>query len=727
MRIKVLRDVEKTGYNQKISLRDESSSSSHELKKSTHAGKTTEFIHARDNDKPEFESKIMAVPEFKTGKKHNSFFERQKGVLPLIGIGLMVIFVINLFTVVVKTGFLKEDLSYSAYEGYQSLIDGGENIFQTNFTEALNAFEKAEVQFATIENDLWFLKSNSSTQTLSDSKLADGGRVLSIGENLSSAGKEFSYGLVNLRTAANLFVKEFSDQKNESSDFEKVEKKASITDELAVAVSHFSEAETRVNSASFLLKKIDTSIYPAEYVPKVEEAIAKLDLLNNYLNDLNTTFPAILKLLGHDHQHTYLVLFHNSYELRPVLGFIGSYALVDVNEGYVEKMEIKDVYELDGQFYGDIPDIPEEIKEIAGTLKMRDSNYSPDGRVSLKSTAWFYQKEGGKSVDTVISIDQNILGKILYITGPINIDGLSAPITAENYDFMISYIVESKLYGADKPKQILNELFDKISEKLKVQQYQAKTFELLLSLVKDKELVAYSKDEQIQKLVEKFNISGALQTWKDNSDGLQIIRTSIGGNKSDKYIKSNYHQTTYISQTGEISDKLEIELQHTWHQGVLTEWNRVLDEFGLTDFNDTVKDILGRGANRSGVRVYVPKGAELFNVEGLPVVSIEKKLDKDLDREYFYFEAEVEPQKSRKITLEYKLPFALNTNAGDTYRFYYEPQIGAKNIKFNKTIRADVGLKNYKNYPEAELTPAHTVEYSLSGTVRNYISGIWGR
>lgn len=731
MRIRVLRDVKKTAYNQKISLKGMQSFATHnapeEIKKNVGTKTPTEFIHRRDNFKPELISKIQSVQEPVGTKAQNSFFERHKGVLPLVVIGVIIIFVINIFTVIVKTGFLKEDISYSAYEGYQSLIEGGENIFQTNFTEALNAFERAEAQFAAIEADLWFLKNDTSAQPFSDSKLADGGRVLGIGENLSLSGKEFSYGLVNLRTAANLFVQEFTQKNNEVPDFEKVEKKASITDELAIAEGHFAQAEAAVKSASFLLKQVDTGIYPAEYVPKVQQAIAKLDMLNGYLKDLNETFPAVLKLLGHEHQHTYLVLFHNSYELRPVLGFIGSYGLLDVNEGYVQKMEIKDVYDLDGQFHGEIPDIPEEIKEVAGTLKLRDSNYSPDAGVSLKNSAWFYQKEGGKSVDTVISVDQNILGKILYITGPITIDGLKAPITAENYDFMISYIVESKVYGADKPKQILNELFVKISEKLKNQQYQAKTFELLLSLIREKEVLAYSKDEQIEKLIEKFNLNGGLQQWKENSDGLQIVRTSIGGNKSDKYIKSNYTQTTYISETGRVSDKVEIELQHTWHQGVMNDWNRVLNEFGFTDFSDTVKDILGRGVNRSGIRVYVPKGAELMDVQGLPVNSINKKLDKDLDREYFYFEAEVAPQASRVISLEYKLPFQLDTGSADTYRFYYDPQIGAKNVKLNKIIRTDVGLKNYKNYPEAELTPNHTLEYSLSGTAAHYISGIWGR
>lgn len=731
MRIRVLRDVKKTGYNQKISLKGVGSfavdNSLAETNKVIKPKASTEFIHRRDNFKPELVSKVKAVEKTIGNKGHDSFFERQKSVLPLIVMGVVIIFIINIFTVIVKTGFLKEDVSYSAYEGYQSLIEGGENIFQTNFTEALNAFEKAEAQFAGIENDLWFLKNDTSAQPFSDSKLADGGRVLSIGENLSLAGKDFSYGLVNLRTAANLFVQELSQKDNDVPDFERVDKKASITDELAAAEGHFAQAEIAVNSASFLLKQIDTSIYPSEYLPKVQQAITKLDLLNGYLKDLNQTFPAILKLLGHEHQHTYLVLFHNSYELRPVLGFIGSYALMDVNEGYVQKMEIKDVYDLDGQFHGEIPDVPEEIKEIAGTLRLRDSNYSPDASVSLKNSAWFYQKEGGKSVDTVISIDQNILGKVLYITGPITIDGLNAPITAENYDFMVSYIVESKVYGADRPKQILNELFAKISEKLKNQQYQAKTFELLLSLIKDKELLAYSKDKQIEKLIEKFNLNGALQEWKEGSDGLQIVRTSIGGNKSDKYIKSNYTQTTFIGENGRVSDKLEIELQHTWHQGVMNEWNRVLNEFGFTDFNDTVKDILGRGVNRSGIRVYVPKGAELVDVQGLPVNSIDKKLDKDLDREYFYFEAEVAPQVSRVISLEYKLPFQLDTSSAGTYRFYYDPQIGAKNVKLNKIIRTDVGLKNYKNYPEAELTPNHTLEYSLSGTTPHYISGIWGK
>lgn len=711
--VKILRDI-KAPVKKTITLQENKREKGH-LRLIKKSKIPTEDLHNRREQKSD--NQLPTTNYQASATKFSNLFQ-------LATIGIVIIFTINIFTVLVKTNYLKEDISYSASQAYQDLVDGGENILQTNFNNAFKSFNSAQNNFEQIGENLWFLKDKTIISGSSETFLSDASSFMRIGENLTQAGKNFSSGFEAMQKVSELFLKEKLESQLPS--FERLEQRDSITDALNLALNHFKQAETRINNVNQLLSQIDTSKYPENYRIQISTAILKLKKLSNYLDTLNSSFPVILKLLGDKHPHTYLVLFHNSNEIRPVLGFIGSFAVVDVDEGYIEQIKINDVYQLDGQFYENIEGLPDELSHLSGRLKMRDSNYSPDASISLKNAAWFYQKQGGKSVDTVISIDQNVLGQILAITGPLDVPGLKAPINAENYDFIISYIVENKLFGESNPKAVLNEIFAALNTKLKDKRYHTKSAELLLDLIKDQKILAYSKDEEIQKTLKKLNISGQLTNWSKKTDGLQIIRTSIGGNKSDKYIKTNIKHSTYIASNGDLTNQVEIELQHTWHDGILKEWNRILAQFEYDDFSETIKDIEGRGNNRSGIRLYIPKNSELIDLIGFASDSISKKYDKDLDRDYFYLELEVAPQHTRSLTLSYRLPFKLNVEDLDTYKFIYEPQIGAKNVKLNKIIRGDVGIENYKNFPEQDISPARTIEYNVNGTKHQYFSGVWG-
>lgn len=84
----------------------------------------------------------------------------------------------------------------------------------------------------------------------------------------------------------------------------------------------------------------------------------------------------MLELLGDRYPERYLVLLQNDSEARPTGGFIGSFMIVDINDGYITKMDFHDVYEFDGQLSEDIP-APEDIAKISKNWRLRDSNYSP--------------------------------------------------------------------------------------------------------------------------------------------------------------------------------------------------------------------------------------------------------------------------------------------------------------------------------------------------------------
>ena len=130
-----------------------------------------------------------------------------------------------------------------------------------------------------------------------------------------------------------------------------------------------------------------------------------------YIDEFLTLYP---NLAGYKEAKTYLVLLQNSNELRPTGGFIGSVGVIKFEDGILSDFRIDDVYTLDGQLKGHV-DPPLPIRDLLGQEHwyLRDSNWSPDFKESAIRAAWFYQKEGGESVDGVIAINSPLIVGIL--------------------------------------------------------------------------------------------------------------------------------------------------------------------------------------------------------------------------------------------------------------------------------------------------------------------------
>lgn len=476
------------------------------------------------------------------------------------------------------------------------------------------------------------------------------------------------------------------------------------------------EAAEELKKADTELSKIDPGKFPENLRGKVEIVINEFQKYSDLIKKTEENIKAIEKLLGLRYPHRYLILFQNNNESRPTGGFIGSVLLLDVNDGKLTESETIDVYTLDGQFHEYI-EPPYEIKELTNEWRLRDSNYWPDFSVSGAKAAWFFQKEGGPSVDSVIAVNQSILEKFLELTGPIQVPGLKAPITSENYDTVLSYVIESKLSGAKDPKEVLKNLVPLVQREL----LKKENFIELIKIIKDeitrKNILAYSGDMDVEKFFDNTKMSGKMLKPAENEDYLSVVTTSISGNKSDKFIEQELLHDTWISKNGEIINQLSVTRAHTWSSKILWQWQNILSEFGFTEMSETVKDILGRGQNKSVVRVYIPKGSEILETTSIP--DIEKKYDETLDKEYFIFRMEVAQGEEETATIDYKLPFKLKFSPLLTYKLNVQKQPGNTNTTLVKQISGD-SLKNHKNFPDSAKP-----EYELELNEDVYFSSLW--
>jgi hypothetical protein len=497
----------------------------------------------------------------------------------------------------------------------------------------------------------------------------------------------------------------------------------SITERLKTGLEKTNLAIDQISLASEKIQNINEKILPPELRARVSLAKEKILQISDTLKSTSEYFPAILKLFGDRYPHRYLVLFQNNNEIRPTGGFIGSYAIVDINDGYIENLKIHDVYDLDGSFYG-IIEPPEEFYEFTSNWRFRDSNYSPDFEVSAKKARWFLETEGGPTVDSVIAINQGLLKDMLEITGPVQV-GNFGELNSENYNLLLSYVIEGKVWGPEDPKHILKVFVPEFQKEIMKEENISKVTSKIYKAIQQKHIMMYSSDEDIQDLFEALGLSGKMYVPEEDEDYLSVINIATGGTKSEQFIEESILHHTYIEENGLITDEVTVKRTHLWTDEIYFKWRDIIFEYGFTEMPDGLIDILGRGANKTITKIYVPAGATLIDYEG---GEVETHYDKDLKKTYFSVKMKADVDKAAEVWVKYRLPFRLEFDPVSTYKLIAEKQPGSKGSIFTKTLSTDDEIYNLAVYPkEARITKNEDITYATNLVYDKYFSSIWGK
>lgn len=630
-------------------------------------------------------------------------------------LGFIIVFITNGINIYYSGKALEKEIASSALDGYSFLIDAGKSATQIEFTKAQETFDKAIENFSSAEKSLWFIETDKTFYSENQDISLAINAILEGGKEFAVAGGYFVEALEEFNKIPLYFV-----NKNSETGL----KKASITDVLIAGLDKTNLAIEQISLAAARIEKVNEKILPPEIRGKVIFAKEKIKEVEEVLNATAKNFPAMLKLLGDRYPHRYLILFQNNNEMRPTGGFIGSYAIMDINDGYIEKLETHDVYDIDGA-YGGVIEPPEEFKTFTSNWRFRDSNYSPDFPISAKKARWFLEKEGGPSVDTVVVINQGLLRDLLNISGPVQV-GNFGKLNSENYNLLLSFVIEGKIWGAEDPKHILKIFVPAFKDAILKEENVAKLSSKLYRAIQQKHIMMYSVDEDVQSLFESIGVDGTVYRNKSDEDYLSVINISTGGTKSDQFIEESILHETHIGENGELTDEITIKRSHLWDDSIYIEWKKILSEYGFDSMPDQLIDTLGRGRNRVWVRIYVPEGSKVLetNISDLMI-----KYDNDLRKTYFLAEIDINAGESDKIWIKYALPFRLSLeNPAGTYKFFVEKQPGSSGSIFTKTVSADTGIKNLAVYPSNIRTDGENrIIYATDLIYDRYFAGVWGK
>ena len=658
--------------------------------------------------------------------KPNKYYRFISNILGIVVVGFIILLAINSVNVYLKSIEAKNAITYSASQGYSKLLEGSKSTTKVQFTDALQAFENALENFEDAETILWFI-ANDDTIYARESSLASSAKaILNSGKYFAKAGEYFTEALEELNQIPLYIVSKNEEGLPHQTDID-------VTDFLKKGIEKATLALVETRAASVELEKINEDLLPPDLKGRFVYAKEKISQIIKTLESIEEHFPAILKLLGEKHIHRYLILFQNNAEARPTGGFIGSYAIVDMNDGFIENIRVEDVYHLDDQ-YTEIIEAPSYMDKYSPNILFRNSNYSPDFFYSGNKAAWMLQKEGGPSVDTVIAVNQSLLKDFLEITGPIQVGDLPNKIDSENYNAILTYVIEGKIWGAEDPKHILKVLVPEFQKALMKKENVSKIMSVIYKAVQQKMIMAYSRDSIIQSLLDTLGVSGRVPLLGEKDDYLNVIHVAMGGTKTEPFIISRIQHHTIIDEDGEIIDEVTVTREHTFSREAQNAWNDIWDSFGF-DHKQTpgyIIDMLGRGTNHVNTRIIVPEGSQLIEVEGVKESDVEVGYDEDLDKTYFLTEMRVPPQNEVSITLRYKLPFTLDFDPLDTYKLTIQKQPGSKGGVFTKTIEIQESpgsdnIVSYAYYPEdAYLASEDFISYATNLVYDRYFSAVFG-
>ena len=652
---------------------------------------------------------------FSEGFPKRKIIPHLSGILRIGLIGLVLLILINILNLYQQGIELKKEISDTAQKGYDYLVTAGKDTSKIQFEEAVKAFDNAKLNFESAQNTLWFYKNDNSYYGKKDEIGYAIESLLESGKHFSIAGKQFISALDDFNKIPVYFV-----EKNIPKAIYEINNQPSLTELLNKGMEKTKIAIGEISQANEKINKINLDVLPQEIKTKLIFAKDKLNIISTTLISIEKEFPALLKLLGDKLPHRYLILLQNNNEIRPTGGFIGSYAIVDINDGYIEKIETHDVYALDNQ-YTEIIEAPEDLQSFIQNWRFRDSNYSYDFPESAKKAIWFLTKEGGPSVDTVIAINQGLLRDLLDITGPIKVDDF-ATFDSENYSFLLSYLVEGKVLSQNDPKIVLKQFIPLFKEAIIKPQNISKVSLKLYRAIQQKHILMYSTDEEIQSLFEATGVSGKAYRNEANEDYLSVINFSIGGTKSDQFIEEKILHESFIKENGEVADQITIIREHKWDDRILQSWKKILAESGYKNLSDGLIDILGRGKNVVITKVYVPFGSKLVSSSG---ADIKQKFDEVLHKTYFVYTTEATVQKPSKIAINYVLPYKLNFSQPQVYKIIAEKQPGSRGSILTKIISVEDSLKVLDSYPvQDQNTSDKKIIYASNLVYDRYFSAL---
>lgn len=448
------------------------------------------------------------------------------------------------------------------------------------------------------------------------------------------------------------------------------------------------------------LEQIDPMRYPEEFrgIKIRSQLVNAMETIENAANLFVNAQPLLTKLpeiLGEPTEKRYLILFQNDKELRPTGGFLTAYAQFRFVRGKAILERSDDIYKLDEARRKRFP-APKEILTYhkgVNEWHIRDSNLSPDLKVSMRQFEEMYETVAGKErIDGIITIDTHAFVEFLRILGPLYIMGREFSVENDPRCDCPKAVYELEDYATRPVNYIRTDRKDIIGVLMQTMmqmalgtspsKYWGQLFQVGLNQIYEKHIMAYFKDPETQKAVEAFNMAGRIMTKEETAsvlkyregegwDYLHVNHANMAGQKANMFVRESFTKDVTINSDGTITTKLVVDYKNP---------------FPGSDCNLERGGLCLNAPLRNWVRVYVPKGSALIESKGTISPSSGKPQDMivydSLEKTVFEGFLIVNPKGIARLEVTYTSPVRVDR----TYNVLIQKQPGTSGQEFELRV-----------------------------------------
>lgn len=369
---------------------------------------------------------------------------------------------------------------------------------------------------------------------------------------------------------------------------------------------------------------------------------------------------------------TVLITLHNESELRPTLGFLTGFLLVENSKEHGIQINFYDSYDITPPSTPiRAPDVIEERfsqdVRYQGWV-FRDSNFSWDFKKNAKDALSFFQYDErfqDLQIDTVIALDLYSIEQILDAVGGIEHDGkyragkdLFAVLEGEAKEFDRGD-ENAWLSRKDGIKPLAENIIKKI---IFSPQHWKKVSTTAEKMLDQQHILLYSKNKDLQNSWKTKHWTGEINVPTGSVPwGINIA--NIGGKKGDRYIQKEIKTTFTLDESGNITERLRIHFDHEGTRNLHSD-----RYFGY-------------------VRVIKPMGSVLKKYEG-SFLEDPKEISSALPNiSEFDFVFYTDESDSRILELEFVYPSNISSSTRFILPIYFINQPGSTHIPNTVTVQ----------------------------------------
>jgi len=327
-------------------------------------------------------------------------------------------------------------------------------------------------------------------------------------------------------------------------------------------------------------------------------------------------------LLGYGGPRTYIVLGQNEQEIRPTGGFLGTMGVVQVVDGKIQTFEYASSYDFDPK-----PDKrrvpPEDFAKGLGAAYwyVRDANWSPWFPDAAAAVQQFLREDRGVHADGVVAVDTEMLRLLLQALGPMTVQGVDAPLTAENF----YAVLEEEIFGEEteaqaKKRTILSRVLQQSIDR--VQAADADKVPALVAVLRQgiggRHLQLFGNDQRVEAIAEAVGADGIMRP-RAGRDFVAVVDANISYSKIAAAIS---RETTYLRR-GDGRVDLFVSWRNDLTQFAGLRYKR-LGQHGLLYNPERNTFTPSPGVFGNVFRIYLPPGSTVESYEGFnPIFRLE--------------------------------------------------------------------------------------------------------